>query len=134
MKFNGSYRYGGPVWAIVSGVHNLIAYAAIVAAICLSLLVLLQLVFLFMPDDKPKELIPEEKTQPLPLVLSPEQIEKQKLAYEQRQKEAAELMVQEQKRIEAEQLLEEQRKQEIIKARRERSAKDVARAGLDDFL
>lgn len=100
----------------------------------MALLTLLQLIFLFIPDEKPKKMSREGSVQPPPVVLTPEQIEKRKLAYEKRQRDAAEFVAQEQKRIENEQKLEEQKIQRAIQRRRERSAEAVARDALDDLL
>lgn len=135
MRFNGSYRFGGPAWSLVSSVHSLIVYSLLAALIGAAMLSVIVLVLAWIPDGKDKATEPEEHT-PLPPVLqTTKEIEKQKREYEATRREAERVRkAQEKKRIEIEQLLEEQRKIEAIKARRERSAEDVARSGLDDFL
>jgi hypothetical protein len=135
MKFNGSARMGGPIWSFVSGLHDFIVFGVAVVVIgALVLFVGVPLFFVMIPDGKPKRTAPETET-PLPKVtLTPEEIEKQRLEYERMMQKVRELHKQEQKRIEEKRLVEEQRKQEAMKARRERSAKDAAHAGLEDFL
>lgn len=136
MKSNGSNRFGGPVWGIVSGIHDMIVYTFIAALnVATVLIVLAALVFVLDARDKIKKPDPEERIPPPPQVnLSPEGIEKRKREYEEMVKEAREIMAKDRERAEAKQLLEEQRKKEAIKAREERSAQDAAHAGLDDFL
>lgn len=135
MKFNGSARLNSPVWGFVSGLHDLIVYGVLAAAICaFALFVVLPLVFAMLPDEKSKQAKPEEDTPLPPIVLTPEQIEKKRRRYEQMLQEARELQEQEKKRIEAQRQIEEKRKQEIIQARRERSARAAAHDALDDFL
>lgn len=135
MKLNGSARLDGPVWSLVSGLNSLIVYSLLAIGICAFVLfVIVPVVFLFIPDKKPNEPNPTAALPLPPIVLTPEQIEKQRFRHEQMQKEAQELMEREKKRIEEKQKLEEQKKQEAIQRRRERSAEAVARDALDDFL
>ncbi|HMN68189.1 MAG TPA: hypothetical protein PKC28_06580 [Bdellovibrionales bacterium] len=125
------------MWGIVSGIHNLIVYGLLTVAIgAAALFVIAMMVLILDSRGKSKQIEPEpEEIAPPPrAVLSSEEIEKQKREYKEMLKEAREIEAQEKKRVEAEQLLEEQRKIDAIKARRERSAEDVARSGLDDFL
>lgn len=135
MKFNGSARLKGPVWGFVSGLHDLIVYGfSAVAIAAVVLFVGIPLVFVMIPDGKPKKAESEEDVRPRPTALPPEEMERQRREYEQMMQETREHHEQEQKRIEDQRKIEEQKKQDVIKARRERSATDAAHAGLYDFL
>lgn len=133
MRFNGSARLNGPVWGFVSGLHDLIVYGVLAALCVLALIVGLRIVAM-VANRKSNVAAPLEDVPLVPVVLSPEQIEKRRQSHERLLQAGRAVLEQEQGRIEEQRKIEEKKKQEAIKARRERSATDAARAGLDDFL
>lgn len=133
MKFNGSARLNSPVWGFVSGLHDFIVYC-VWAVLCALALLMVLVIAAMIADRKSKAATPVEDVSVAPVVLSPEQIEKQRQNHEQFLQAGRAVLEQEQKRIEEQRKIEEQKKQEAIKVRRERSATDAAHAGLDDFL
>lgn len=123
MELNGSAVHGHPIWEFVRVIHFALI-CAIVAALALGLFASVASFFL---SEKIKAL-PEAA--PRRVELTPEQIEAAKV----REQIAAEERAAREKLAEEQRQLEEIKKQEAIIARQRRSAKDAARAGLDDFL
>lgn len=128
MQFNGTNHPRSPSWHLVKGLRDLITHGTFTVLIGLFLFyVVIPALLALLSDSSRAE---PQSTEENPASPTPEEIETQKLQY-QKQIENQE---QEAKLIEEQRRIEEQKKQDVIKARRERSAQDVARDALDDFL
>ncbi len=141
MKFNGSASSKNPVWNLVDGFHSIITYGSLAAAGYFVVVQFLAPLVVILADEISKYLEQRKELKPIEypkIELSSEQrqeAEKQHLEWLEKRRKEEEQRFLEQQRIEAKKLeYEELQKKKIIEERRRRTADEVTRSALDDFL
>ncbi|MCO5144146.1 MAG: hypothetical protein M9962_13740 [Oligoflexia bacterium] len=131
MKFNGSASPRNPIWHLVNGFHSFVTYGTLLVVV---IFIFIEFVFplvLILIDETSKYLQP-------PRELAPEEHQankKQSLERLEEDRKEQERFLEEQQRIEAKKKEEEElRKQKIVEERKSRTAEEVTRSALDDFL
>lgn len=131
MKFNGSASPRNPIWHLVNGFHSFITYGTLLVIV----------IFIFIEFVLPLVLILIEETskylqQPPKLAPAEQQeIEKQRIEQLEKDRKEHERSLEEQRRVETQEKEEDTlRKQKIAEERKSRTAEEVTRSALDDFL
>lgn len=141
MKFNSSASPRNHVWLMVEWFHSIITYGFLAAAGIFVFIEFLWPLGCFLSDEtskylqRPKELkrIEYPKTELPPEHF--ERVERERLKRREKRLQENERFFDEQRRIEAEKHEEEElRKKMIAEERRSRTAEEVTRSALDDFL
>lgn len=141
MKFNGSASSRNPVWHLVDGFHSIITYGSLAAAGYFVFVQFLAPLALILADEIFKILQGQKEQKPIEypkIEMTPEQRQEAKRRHQEQLEmryQKQERLLEEQRRIEAQKIEDEElRKKKLIEERKRRTAEDVTRSALDDFL
>ena len=125
MKLNGNASLRNPIWIFVNGVHSIFTYGTLVTLFLMT--VAIPVFFAILPGTKHETL---KKAETPPLEVESDEVPKS----EDLRRLETEICKDEDAEAVKVQEVEVQREKQVIESSRNRSAEEVARSALDDFL